>query len=88
MTLEHWWSDTDEGNSHTEGNACPTTAVCISRLITARSGLKPGLRVEKPATNYLSYATAATRIKIQLAYKDLFLRLREHNVRLLERQTD
>jgi len=82
MTLEHWWSNTDEGIT------CPTTPVCISRLITARSGLKPGLRVEKPATNYLSYAIAATRIKIKLMYKDLFIWLREHSVRIIERQTD
>lgn len=72
---------------NTEGNTCPTAPVCTTRLMTARSGLKPGLRVEKPATNSLSYAVAATRIKIILVYKDSVLRLREHSVRLLERQT-
>jgi len=69
---------------NTEGNTCPTAPVCISSLITARSGLQPGLRLEKIATNYLSYAIAATRIKIILLYKDSVLPLREHSVRLLE----
>jgi hypothetical protein len=46
--MEHWWNDTDRGNSSTGRETCPMAIFSTINLTKIDLELKPGLCADRP----------------------------------------
>jgi len=55
--MEHWWNDISSGNPSTRRKTSSSVTSSITHFTWIDLGSKPGLRVERPATNRLRHDT-------------------------------
>jgi len=55
MSMEHWWSETDEADRGTWKQTCPTVTPCTINLTQTDLGSNPGFRGDRQATDRLCH---------------------------------